>query len=138
MTLETLAISDSPRLTNAGLRQLSQLTALKTLELASCTFSDFSGIAGLTQIQDLSLNESPNATDASMGFLNGFKNLSIIQICDCPNLTDATPLLFRLGEHKALRQIFLVGCPRVTAQNVRRMLKDQGIEVIGATWRWIQ
>jgi hypothetical protein len=131
VTLETLAISDSPRLTNAGLRHLSRLKALKTLELASCPFSDFSGIAGLTQIQDLSLNESPNATDASMGFLNGFKNLSIIQICDCPNLTDATPLLFRLGEHKALRQIFLVGCPRVTAQNVRRMLKDQGIEVIG-------
>jgi hypothetical protein len=85
-----LSLKSTIGITDLGLRELSTLSKLMTLDLTFCyRVSDWgiSFLRGLPQLQELNITDCTNCTDAGLASLHPLSNLHKLTVDGCHGLT---------------------------------------------------
>ncbi|CUG91165.1 Hypothetical protein, putative, partial [Bodo saltans] len=120
--LQHLALPFCTSITDAGLRHVSQLQSLTSINLESChqVLCGATRLVPMPHLQVLRLPMCKDVTDAGIGYLGPLAQLTVLTLSECSKITDAA--LRALGPMPQLKVLRLPMCKDVT---------DAGIGYLG-------
>jgi len=132
------------KITDVGLQKLAKLDLphLENLVLGWCEKITDKGLKHVSQMDSvtwLGLPACPRITDAGLPALLQMKNLTGLDLRGCPGITDAG--LNTLARKKNWETIVLGGCPNITAKGVaqlQRALPEANVEKNDVDWSYLQ
>ncbi len=132
--------SEESKLTNSGLRNLSQLNLpkLEMIMLGHCNKITDEGIKYLAQIKTLkylSLAACPQITDTGLSYLASSTSIETIDLRGCSGITDRG--LGNLKRVPKLKEVLLGGCTNISQagiEELRRALPKSKIEKDDREW----
>lgn len=88
MQLRVLDINNNKKFTATGLKELSALAKLETLNASNCNLkdADFQAIAKLTGLTYLNLASNPQLTATGLNSLKLLTNMEVLDVSDLPNI----------------------------------------------------
>ena len=119
-TLSYLELHDNPTITDQGVRRLSPLVGLGSLNLGRTSVTDESctTIANLPKLEAVTLNGT-RVTDGGLKLLASIKKISILTYEDCFQISDQA--LESLSQAASLTRLNVRRTPRITEVALRKL-----------------
>lgn len=116
--LQILHLGYRNNITDTGLRYLSMLSNLRTLNLDGCNITDLGlqYLSNLKSLQSLRLLSCKKITDVGLQHLSMLKKLQDLHLSHCNKITDTGLLYFK---DKNLQNLNLWGCENITDASLR-------------------